>query len=159
MKKLLYISAMAITLLCCNANRQQVSIYSWLPKHLAQDQDTLPNNLLMLFIAENMCAECLNKEFQNIKNISSSKKEFKPLVVGVFKNKRHFLSTIATISEKCFLVYINTEECKVKELPQNPFYCTIDFKTQTASNVFYPQPCETDKTLSYLYQIMRNFEN
>jgi hypothetical protein len=96
-----------------------------------------------------MCSECISQELNNIKNMFPAG-EKKIVIIGVFEKKRHYVSTVNSISNSCVPIYVNIGDCTVKNLPKTPFYCHFNVRDKVISNVFYPQPCDTDRTCDYL---------
>jgi thioredoxin-related protein len=103
---------------------------------------------LVLFISESMCSECVNIEFQNIKE---NKDNIKYLtIIGSFEQKRHFDACIASLTSYGITlekIYINTKE--IKEIISFPFYFFYNSNTISLSDIFYPEPCAKDVTVKY----------
>jgi hypothetical protein len=106
---------------------------------------------LCLFIADDMCSECIASEYRNIK------KDSLPVsVIGLFRNKRIF----GSISNQSFIknrIFIDRKPLYNFIIPKQPVYFIYDKKTKVISDIFYPLPCETEKTFSYFFKIKNNY--
>jgi PBP1b-binding outer membrane lipoprotein LpoB len=89
----------------CGTRYSHKTIVSKLQERLFEEKT---ETSLVLFIAESMCSECINVEFQNIKK---NKDVIKSLtIIGVFGHKRHFDACIASLTNSHIAlkkIYIN----------------------------------------------------
>jgi hypothetical protein len=102
---------------------------------------------LVLFIKEGSCAECIDVEFQNIKE---NREQINSLiVVGAFSNKRSFFSCVNAIAfdKPVKKIFMDMSEVEGVRIRAALFYFL--YRDGSYSNVFYPQPCEQDLTKKY----------
>ena len=102
---------------------------------------------VFLFIADEMCSECIIKEFQNIKSESITVN-----VIGYFKDRRNFVSS----TNRDFImnrIFIDRNRLDGYRLPVQPVYFIYNKNTNTISDIFYPLPTEEAKTFSYFQKI------
>lgn len=110
-----------------------------------------PEKMLVLFLAEGMCSECINKEFMNLKEQEKFLDHL--LVVGVFSNERIFNSCVNSLKPKMKIFY-DVKKLSVEEkLPANPIYFVYDQRQNQISDIFYPQACRISQTLEYYKNI------
>jgi len=96
-----------------------------------------------------MCSACIEKEFINIKSDSVP-----VTIIGIFGNKRNFISSTNQISWKNS-IFIERKEQHKGIIISRPFYFIFNSKEKNCTETFYPDPCNEEKTLSY-YQKIRN---
>jgi hypothetical protein len=151
MKKLFSLVTIVLFLhSCANKNNEQINLMTLITQSIEGIKDN--KNQLCLFIADNMCTECITTEYRNIKsnNVSVS-------LVGIFKNKRHFMSSTSQIGANN-RIFIERKQ-KYNNIPNQLFYFIYNTEKKTCSEIFYPAPCETEKTLSYFQKIKNAINN
>lgn len=107
----------------------------------------------ILFVAEGMCAECINSEFVNLQSDTVLQRAI--IIVGLFSRKRHFISTLTNLTN-VRTVYIKHE--LMKDRNQNEtllFYAIYNAQLSKLTHVFYPDPCNAASTLNY-YKNIKN---
>lgn len=122
----------------------------FLPKIL-KNEDITQGKVLVLFLAEGMCSECINQEFINLKE---QKKLLDHLiVVGIFSHKRIFNSCVNSLKPNMKVFYDVKLLAANESLPSNPVYLIYDRKQNRVSDIFYPQACRIAQTLEYFKNI------
>ena len=111
-------------------------------------EDIVQEKVLILFLAEGMCSECINQEFMNLKE--QEKLLDCLVVVGVFSNKRIFNSCVNSLKPKMKVFYDVKNLTANENLPANPIYLIYNRKLNRVSDIFYPQACRITQTLEYL---------
>ena len=141
---------------CKNSNEKKtINVESIITDEL-QKINLEEDKYLILFISEGMCPECINKEFINIKQSAWISNYL--IVCGMFSNKRYFYSSINSINVK-HAAYIN-EDIIVEHIEQNnmPFYSIYDTKSHHLSQIMYPEPCDSSKTIEYYKGFMKHYQ-
>lgn len=114
-------------------------------------EDIVQEKVLILFLAEGMCSECINQEFMNLKE--QEKLLDCLVVVGVFSNKRIFNSCVNSLKPKMKVFYDVKNLTANENLPANPIYLIYNRKLNRVSDIFYPQACRITQTLEYFKNI------
>lgn len=155
MKKyhLFYIIAIIMIFSCSRNTKKEKKINSLLPIIEENiDNPLIDSNekQMYLFIADEMCLECIIKEFINIKRDSMTVN-----VIGYFKDRRNFVSS----TNHDFIrnrVFIARNRLDRYSLPAQPFYFIYNKNTKAISDIFYPHPCEETLTFNY-FQKIKNY--
>jgi hypothetical protein len=113
---------------------------------ISDDEDQL-----YLFIADNMCSECITKEYMNIKSDSIGIS-----IIGVFNDKRNFIAStnIAFMRNR---IFIDRTPQHSNIIPNQPIYFIYNKTTEAILEIFYPVPCEEEKTLNYFQKIRKTY--
>jgi hypothetical protein len=115
-------------------------------------QNGIKKNTPILFVAEGMCSECINREFINLKNDSSLFKSV--VIVGLFSKKRYFTSSIGNLTG-VNNIYINKNHIDSGAVKDSfLFYSIFDVESSKLTNIFYPDPCDVSSTLKY-YRVLK----
>lgn len=116
--------------------------------------DSIPKEkFLVLLISEGMCSECINKEFINLKEHRKVLDNI--IVVGIFTNKRYFLSSVNALKPK-MKIFCDFQKVNQKVVIQNPLYFVYDKQKEQVSNIFTPNPCRIASTFEYLKNVKEN---
>lgn len=118
---------------------------------ILKNENIIPEKIFVLYLSEGMCAECINKEFMNLKECDKLLNNI--AVVGVFSNKRIFNSCVNSLKPKEKFFYDMKDLKEGEELPLNPIYFVYDREKKEISDVFYPQPCRIVQTFEYFKNI------
>lgn len=135
---------------CKKDNSQSFSPENFFPKILKSEK-FIQEKTLILFLAEGMCSECINKEFMNLKE--QGKLLDNIVVVGVFSNKRIFDSCVNSLRPKTKIFCNMMSLPENEKLPQSPIYLIYEQKRNRISDIFYPQACRVSQTLEYFKNI------
>jgi hypothetical protein len=111
-----------------------------------------------LFISEGMCSECINTEFQNIKENSEIMNSL--IIVGVFSNKRHFNACVNSIDSENLpikKVLINNLELNGIPLNFSPFYFIYHSDSNSVSDKFHPTICDRVSTIKYFHFVKNKY--
>ena len=120
--------------------------------NVLKNEDVGLEKKLVLFIAEGMCSECINKEFMNLKEQKDMQDHL--VVIGMFSNKRLFMACVNSLNLKNKAVFYDSKLLASQAgIPQNPIYMVYDRKQGIVSDVFTPQPCRIPLTLEYFKNI------
>jgi len=119
----IYIFIIIILLFPCCKNKKttEIEIDDLIKKEL--NSSNLPaGKYIVMFITEQGCSDCITKEFINI---NQHEKLYDNLIIlGAFSNKRHFYSSISTISfYRAFL--LNLEIIQNNNIQNNIFYAVL----------------------------------
>jgi hypothetical protein len=108
---------------------------------------------LVLFIMEGACSECINVEFQNIRENHEHINSL--TVVGAFSNKRSFNSCANSIvfDKPLQKVFMDIAEFEGIKTASHLFY--LFYEDGSFSNVFSPQACARNLTTDY-YGFIKN---
>jgi hypothetical protein len=130
----------ALSLFSCKHN-ETIDIMQEVVQKLNERHYNNTSDRLCLFLMDNMpCVACLEREIVNIKKDSVD-----VTVIGIFSNKRIFLSTVTDVIDRDNIIFI--EKKKVHQIINSKiFYFTYNPSNQTYSDIFYPDPCDPDKT-------------
>jgi len=147
MKTMKILCILFIIIVCSCDNNRIADKDNWgiLIKEYIDVADGNEGDQLYLYISDNMCSECIVKELINIKS-----NEIKINIIGVFNEKRNFLSAVnyPYIKEK---IYINKKDIKQKEkLPIRPIYFIYNSVSKSIYEIFYPDPCNEELTYKYM---------
>jgi hypothetical protein len=129
----------------------KLNFLSFIEESLARDSLSGGNNPLCLVIGDNMCMECIAKEYINLR-----KNNIKVIAVGFFDSKRTFY---ASTNELFFIdrVYIDKNKCAGLILPEHPIYLVFNKTDNSFDDLFYPHPDEIDKTEKYFEDIANEY--
>ena len=147
MKRLLIILAVCL-LYSCSIKRQEqkVDLVPLLTQTLDDSLKEKGENLLCMFISDDMCSACVEKEFINIKTA-----DIPVTLVGLYNDKRVFASSTSQLSWGN-VIFIKREEKHSKIIPQ-VIYFIYNPKEKTCSEIFYPDPCDETRTFTYFQKI------
>jgi hypothetical protein len=131
----------------CNT-KSDVPIGNIICKNL-QKQNTYIS--LSLFISEEMCSDCINTEFKNIKEYGELINSL--VIVGSFSNKRHFESCVNSIifDKPIQKVLIKSEVGSRFK----PFYFIYHSDSNSISDIFYPTSCDRALTVNYYSSVKK----
>jgi hypothetical protein len=149
MKKYLLHFVIIAALLCSCAGEKQYDfdLISLITQTIGEKQKGNDKNLLCIFVSDNMCSACIEKEFINIKSDS-----IPVTMIGIFGNKRNFISSTNQISWEN-LIFIERKEQHKGIIISKPFYFIFNSEDKTCSEIFYPNPCDEGKTFDYFRKI------
>jgi len=103
-------------------------------------------NMLFIFISDNMCSGCIEKEFLNIKSA-----DIEVSLIGLFYKKRIYAATARQITWVRD-IFIQREEKHSNVIPLI-FYFVYNPKEKTCTELFFPEPCNEAETFSYFQKI------
>jgi hypothetical protein len=156
MKKYLFYFVILIALLysCAGEKQHDFDLISLITQTLSEKIKIKESdkNLLCIFVSDNMCSACIEKEFINIKSDS-----IPVTIIGIFGNKRNFISSTNQISWENS-IFIERKEQHKGIIISKPFYFIFNFKEKNCTEIFYPDPCNEEKTLSYYQKIINLIE-
>lgn len=107
MTRVIFLVLILCTIISCNNSTSRLDIIN---SSLAEEKMS-SDSVLVLYIAEGMCSECIIKEFENLKAITSQSNDI--MIVGMFSNYRLFKSNVSRIDVQLkFIEYpiTNTDE-------------------------------------------------
>jgi hypothetical protein len=154
MKHLTIMLIICVFILGCNT---QNTIESKICEKLQEENI---NTSLVLFFSEGMCSECINIEFQNIKENSELINSL--VIIGVLSKKRDFYANVNSLAfDKPFKkVYIDIKE--LNEIEQIrfmvPLYFVYNSRSKSISNRFQAQGCNRGLTVSYFEEVQEIIE-
>jgi hypothetical protein len=150
MKKILFIFFIAI-FSGCNDTVKKGDINETINKLMMENNY---QSSLILFVSEKMCSECINKELINIQNNREIIENL--VIIGVFPHERYFYSFVNRLKPVNTL-YIKSSEINISTV-NNVFYCVYDSKTKSISTIFYPDPCDEEKTCQYYETVKTEYK-
>lgn len=114
------------------------------------------SNVLILYIAEGMCAECINKELINLNEYDDIRRN--TVIVGSLSNKRHFLSSVNAVSvkRKIFIPTKDMPDIKFASVMQ-PHYILYIALGGYFEAPYYPTDCGPERTIGYYNSIRALF--
>lgn len=134
---------------CC-VKQKEDSIEKYILEILSNRKIENEENLV-LYISENMCSECINKELVNISEDSLILSNL--IIIGAFTNKRLFMANVSTIKSVNKIHILLTED-NMKILNNSPvMYCMYRMNEESLSEYFYPRPCSETLTKEYFDRI------
>jgi hypothetical protein len=115
------------------------------------------NTSLVLFFSEGMCSECINIEFQNIKENSELINSV--VIMGALYKRRDFNACVNSLvlDKPLKKVYIDIQELnKIEQIRfGTPFYFVYNSGTNSISNRFQSQGCNRSLTVDYFKEVKK----
>ena len=149
--KLKYLLIIVIFVYSCvckvNERQKHLDLKSLFIQTIENEKIQEEENQFYLFIADDMCTACIEKEYLNIKNDSIA-----VVIIGLFNNKRHFMASTSSIQVKN-KIFVDKSKQNIDSNSFQPTYFIYNKKTKTISDVFYPGTCEEGKTISYFQKV------
>ena len=144
--KIFFVLFAILIISCDNLSRKPDSLETLICEKLKTENI---GNSLIFYISEGMCSSCIDAEIQNLKN--NDKMMDQLVVVGFFSSKRHFRACANSIShlKPIKKIFINILETDSSILKESPFYFLYHQESNSYSNYFQPQPCNSDLTAEY----------
>lgn len=115
---------------------------------LLEKEGAADSNALILYVAQGMCAECINRELILLNEHNDIAQN--TIIVGNFTNKRHFLSSVSSAKVKR-KIFVPTDEMPEVELaaPLQPHYILYVAANGTFGPPYYPGDCSGERTAAY----------
>lgn len=149
MKRFFYFIAVCVLFSCSTKKTEQkVDLIQLLNQTLDESIKKEEKNLLCMFISDNMCSSCVEKEFLNIKSANN-----KITLIGIFENKRNYVSSINSLSWENEIFIIRREEHS--HIIPRIFYFIYKPEEKICSDFFYPDPCKEAETFIYFQKISK----
>lgn len=120
---------------------------------LLESEQLADQNTLILYVAQGMCAECINRELILLNEHRDIAQH--TIIVGNFTSKRNFLSSVASteVKRKIFVPTAEMPEMKLASALQ-PHYILYFAANGTFGPPYYPTDCSGDRTVAY-YQNLK----
>jgi hypothetical protein len=148
MKKILIIILNVCVLCSCSTKQhdQNVELIPLLTQVLDENIDNKDKIQLCMFISDNLCSACAEKEFMNIKSA-----DIPVTLIGLYANKRNFNSSINQLKWSK-VIFIQRVEKHSNVIPRI-IYFIYNPKEKTCTEIFYPDPCDEELTFDYFKKI------
>lgn len=148
MTRVIFLVLILCTIISCNNSTSRLDIIN---SSLAEEKIS-SDSVLVLYIAEGMCSECIIKEFDNLKTITSQSNDI--MIVGMFSNYRLFKSNVSRIDVQLkFIEYPITNTDELIDLV--PHYFVYHPSSNKMSSFYIPQDCDDSRTIDYLNRFLK----
>ncbi len=152
MKRIPIIALWILAFWSCGTSRPVPEETFW--KQVFERENLTDSSVLLLYIGEGMCAECINKELINLGEYPEIARN--TVIIGSFSNKRHFLASVASVQvkRKIFVPADGMPNIKFAAALQ-PHYMLYVAPSRTFEPPYYPVDCSTERTRDY-YRSVRS---
>lgn len=156
MKRLPIIVICALGFWSCGAFSPRPAAEETRWKQVFEREHLTDSSALILYVAQGMCAECINKELINLKEHPEIARN--TVIIGSFANKRHFLASVASAKVKRRIFVPANEMSNIDfAVYMQPHYMLYVASSRTFEQPYYPADCSTEKTIEYYRDIRSRF--